>query len=202
MALYALLTAKPSLQELSFKVASLLGTVPFLESVTRVPTAKGVSLFRFKWTKDFDNLTNELIKTMTPDVQRKVATMAGAKIKKARPPAIGFLVEGMLWIPENEAVILYPLPIDAFKKVLKEVLPCLQISDDLKELLSLLQIPDDALNEATLQLQSVVNRKNGCGTESLFGSIALVFESVHFRIVQTWIPFLMVPMSTFKELGD
>jgi len=120
---------------------------------------------------------------------------------KARPPAIGFLVEGMLWTPSNEPVIIYPLPIpiDAFKTVVKEVLPCFQISDDLKELLSLLQIPDDALNEATLQLQSVMDRKDSCGTEPLSGSVVVAFENVHFQVVQRWIPFLLLPISTSKE---
>ena len=65
MALYAILTAKPSVQELASKVASLLGTVSFLEGIKRVPTSKeDVSVFRYKWTKDFNDLTNELIKTM------------------------------------------------------------------------------------------------------------------------------------------
>lgn len=63
--LYAILTAKPSVQELASKVVSLLGTVTLLESIVKVPThEKDVLLFKYKWTKDFTDLTNELLKTM------------------------------------------------------------------------------------------------------------------------------------------
>jgi hypothetical protein len=47
--------------------------------------------------------------------------MAGAKIKKAKPPAICFLVKGMLWTPKDETSLFYPLPIpiNTFKNTLK-----------------------------------------------------------------------------------
>lgn len=129
-----------------------------------------------------------------------IDTLAGAKVREARPPAIGFLVKGMFWAPRNEAAILYPLPIpiDTFKNTLK-VLASRQISDDLKELLQFLQIPDDARNEATLQLCNFPNAKNGCKVELLPEEVALVLEDAQFEIVPPWIPFLIIPMSTFKE---
>ncbi|KAH8701181.1 hypothetical protein GQ44DRAFT_718014 [Phaeosphaeriaceae sp. PMI808] len=204
MALYAILTAPPSVQKLVSKVTSDLGTVSYLEGITRVPTSEnGFLLFRFTWVNDFNDLTNEVIETMTPDVQHTIATLAGAKIRKARPPAIGFLVKGMLWTPRNEAAILYPLPIpiDTFKNALK-VLASRQISDDLKELLQFLQIPDTARNEATLQLYKFPDARNGCEVRLLPQEVALALEDAQFEMVPLWIPFLIIPMSTFKEHGD
>ncbi len=109
----------------------------------------------------------------------------------------------MFWTPRNEAAILYPLPIpiDTFKNTLK-VLASRQISDDLKELLQFLQIPEDARNEATLQLYNFPNARNGCEAKLLPEEVALVLEDAQFEVVPLWIPFLIIPMSTFKEHAD
>ena len=131
-----------------------------------------------------------------------IATMTGAKIRKARPPVIGFLVKGMLWTPVDESAVLYPflIPIDTFKNSLK-VLASRQISDDLKELLQFVQIPDDASNEAILRLYSHSNAKNSCEATLLPGKVALVLENAQFEMAPLWIPFLLIPISTFKENG-
>lgn len=126
--------------------------------------------------------------------------MAGAKIKKAKPPAICFLVKGMLWTPKNEMSTLCPLPtpIDVFKNTLK-ALPSLQILDDLKDLLQWLQTPDDAHNEGILRLHSHLNVRDSSEAKSFPGSVALVLEKAQLEMVPLWIPFLLLPISTFKD---
>ena len=116
---------------------------------------------------------------------------------------IGFLVKGMLWTPVDGSAVLYPfpIPIDTFKNTLK-VLETRQISDNLKELLQFLQIPDDARSEVTLQLHSRLNAKDSCEATLLPGKVALVLENTQFEMVSSWIPFLLIPLSTFKEHGD
>lgn len=135
-------------------------------------------------------------------MQSTIATMAGAKIKKAKPPAICFLVKGMVWTSKDETSVLYPLPIpiDTFKDALK-ALSSLPISDDLKELLQFLQIPY-AHKEATLRLHSRLNGKDSSKAKFLPDSIALVLENAQFEMVPNWIAFLIIPMSTFVEHGD
>lgn len=65
MALYAILTAPPSVQKLVSKVTPNLGTVSYLEGIKKVPTSEnGFLLFRFTWVNDFNDLTNEVIETM------------------------------------------------------------------------------------------------------------------------------------------
>lgn len=122
-----------------------------------------------------------------------------AKITSTRTAAILFLAGDWLRILKDEAILVLPLPIPI--DALKETLSRMQAPEDLKKLLTHLQIPDNASNEATLRLLSSGDGKSE-SIPFVSDSVTVVFEEVHLQVLPTWIPFLMIPMSTCREHQD
>ncbi|KAF2731544.1 hypothetical protein EJ04DRAFT_526032 [Polyplosphaeria fusca] len=187
--LFTTLTTTTSIQELTRKVAALLATPDYLEGISRLDPK--VELFKFKWTEQFDILSNETVKSTHRELEGIIARVENAEIRTPGPedghwPAVLLMNRSMLSSQTGQNLLLYPLPISDKEYDV--------ILHHMRKHFPELRIQGDALADSQLRFHS---EKDGNikGVERFRpGSANLVFKSVRFLTTTPLLPFLMIPL--------
>jgi hypothetical protein len=204
--LYIDLATTPAVQERISKLASLLGTAPYLQSIKKVEDG----LFAFNLTPELTCLRDEILNIVSQkhstamqviiipqDHQDTVAkTSAAFRFRDLKPKeaayrytAVLLMCKATLYTNSDQIFYIQQFPVnsqvyEAVNRRVREIDPEIEIHS--------------VTNDKTMLLQSRTAPSRKAEATMHSGSVCLVLQNVRIEMVEPLVPFLLIPRFTSK----